>query len=347
MSRLIAIGAVNPPDTFTQAELIELFGVTNHKIRRLYENSHIAKRHLCLPEPMGPGQMPEESPAELYEKHRSNALRFGEAAINEALATAGLTPRDVDYIACVSSTGFLCPSLTAHYIKDLGFRPNIHRIDLVGMGCNGGLNGMQPVVNYCTLHPGKVGLLVCVEICSASYVFDGTMRTAVVNSLFGDGAAAAVFATEPDFAPGHGPRLLGFESHIVPEEIGAMRFDFDGRHNSFFLSKTIPYALGSNVEIPVGALLGRFGLKRRDVKHWILHSGGRKVIDAIKYALDLTAHDVRHTESVLEEYGNLSSASFLFSQQRLLADGSARPGDRVVLMTMGPGTTIETCLGEF
>ncbi len=63
------------------------------------------------------------------------------------------------------------------------------------MGCNAGLNGLNPLVQWVKNHPGQVGLLVCCEINSAMYVLDDTPRTGIVNSLFGDGAAAAVLTT--------------------------------------------------------------------------------------------------------------------------------------------------------
>jgi len=97
----------------------------------------------------------------------------------------------------------------------------------------------------------------------------------------------------------------------------------------------------------VGRLLAGTGLRRADIAHWLVHSGGKKVIDAVMVNLGLTRHDVRHTTSVLRDYGNLSSGSFLFSYQRLLAEGVTRPGDYGVLMTMGPGSTLETALVQW
>src|SRR6185369_2168538 len=114
-------------------------------------------------------------------------------------------------------------------------------------------------------------------------VFDHTVRTSVVNCLFGDGAAATVVTVRGRADEPPRPKLLGFESHIITDAIGAMRFDYDGSKYSFFLDKEIPYVLGENAHIPVNRLLERFDLKRRDVAHWIIHSGGRKVIDSIKY----------------------------------------------------------------
>ena len=142
-----------------------------------------------------------------------------------------------------------------------------------------------------------------------------------------------------------GPAILGFESHIILEALLAMRFDIqaDGRL-SFFLDRDIPYVIGENVPRPIKRLLDRFNLKKRDITHWIVHSGGKKVVDSIKYNLGLSNHDVRHTKSILREYGNLSSGSFLFSFQRLAKEKIAREGDLGVMITMGPGTTIETGL---
>ena len=102
--------------------------------------------------------------------------------------------------------------------------------------------------------------------------------------------------------------------------------------------------LGVHAATPVKGLLERFGLKRRHISHWIIHSGGKKVIDAIKYTVGITEHDVRHTVSCLADYGNLGSGAFLFAYQRLMLEGKVRKGDYGVLMTMGPGSTIETAL---
>jgi 3,5-dihydroxyphenylacetyl-CoA synthase len=345
--RILSVGTSHPPTAHSQDDLLRLFKVSDPKIKSLFRSSHIANRYLVLPEPGANGEVPEESSLELAAKHRREAIAIGREAIAQALAPLGLTPSDVDYLVCVTTTGFLCPGLTAHLIADLGFRRDVHRIDVVGMGCNAGLNALQPLADFCARNPGRIGVQLCVEICSAAYVFDMTMRTSVVNCLFGDGAAAIAVCAGPDEREAAGPSLLGFASHIIPEAIGAMRFDFDGVKNSFFLDKEIPYVIGQNVHVPVDRLLARFGLKRRHVAHWVVHSGGKKVIDSIKYSLDLTDHDLRHTQSVLRDYGNLSSGSFLFSLQRLLREGRVSSGDHVMLMTMGPGSTIECCLGRF
>jgi predicted naringenin-chalcone synthase len=345
--RILAVGTANPPDRYTQQQILDLYGITDRRISALFRSSHIRQRHLILPDPNPDGSAPEESNQQLLEKHRTTALEIGAGAIRAALDQLSLTAGDVSQLTCVTSTGFLCPGLSALFIKELGLRKNVARVDIVGMGCNAGLNSLQCVANYCELHPGKVGLMVCAEICSAIYVFDDSVSTAVVNSLFGDGVAVAVIGAGDAFAGFPGPTLLGFESEIIVSAIDAMRFDMAGTKFSFQLDPHIPYVIGSHVEQPVDRLLDRFGLKRRDIQHWLVHSGGRKVIDAIKYNLGISDYDVRHTKSILRDYGNLSSGSFLFSYERLLREEVVRDGDLGVMITMGPGSTIETCLVKF
>ncbi len=210
------------------------------------------------------------------------------------------------------------------------------------MGCNAGLNALNPVASWAAANPGQLAVMVCVEVCSAAYLMDDTMRTAVVNSLFGDGAAAVAVRAQDS---GH-PALLKFASRLIPEAVDAMRYDWDDKHHkfSFFLDRDVPYVVGAHAEEVVESLLDGTGLRRSDITHWIVHSGGKKVIDSVRVNLRLTPHDMRHTVSVLRDYGNVSSGSFLFSYQRLLREGAARPGDHGVLMTMGPGSTIETGL---
>lgn len=344
--RLLAIGTANPPQRVRQEELLERFRVEDPRIRSLFTSSHIQTRHLYLPE-AGPDGAPHESQGQLLAKHRRGALEIGPQAVEACLSAAGLTVRDVDHLVCITTTGFLAPGLTALLMKQMGFREDCSRADIVGMGCNAGLNGLNLVSAWATANPGRNALMVCIEVCSAAYVFDNTMRTAIVNSLFGDGAAAVLVRADARDDQGPPvPHVLGFNSHIIPQASGAMRFDWDDDAGkfSFFLDRDIPYVVGANAPRPVGRLLAQHGLKRRHIAHWIVHSGGKKVVDAIKYNLGLTDHDVRHTHSVLRDFGNLSSGSFLFSYKRLMDEGKVRRGDFGIMMTMGPGSTIETAL---
>lgn len=353
--RLIGVGTATPATSYSQAEVLAHFDIDDERVVSLFRNSTIARRSLVLPRRNGIGVVAVESQGELLAKNRTNGLDIGARALLDCLRDAGVRPADLDYLCCVSSTGMLTPGFSALLCHELGLHAGVGRLDVVGMGCNAGLNGLNAVAGWASVNPGRIGVLLCVEVCSAAYVFDGTLRSAVVNSLFGDGAAAVAVRADgrAEAAPAATgpvtagmPAVLRFSSRLIAEAPDAMRYDWDDVHGkySFYLDRDIPYVIGAHVERAVDALLAGTGVRRRDVAHWIVHSGGKKVIDAIKVNLGLTAHDLRHTSAVLRENGNLSSGSFLFSYRRLVQEGEPAPGDYGVLMTMGPGTTIETAL---
>ena len=344
LASIAGVGTAVPASVYTQDELLSIMNVEDPRIRSLFRNSAIDRRHLCLPPPQSDGSFRAESQGELLRKHVSVGLRLGQEAIEACLTGIGADLTDIRHLCCVSSTGFITPGFSAMLIKELGIDNGCSRIDIVGMGCNAGLNALAQVSAWARCHTGELAVMVCIEVCSAAYVFDGTMRSSVVNSLFGDGAAAAAVISRGGRSTG--PAILAFESRLSPEAINAMRYDWsdpEGRF-SFFLDPMIPYVIGANVEAPVNRLLGGAGLRRSDVRHWVLHSGGKKVIDSIRINLGLTRYDVRHTSGVLRDFGNLSSGAFLFAFERLTREQVVSAGDYGLLMTMGPGSTIETAL---
>jgi predicted naringenin-chalcone synthase len=349
--RITGVGTAVTGAPYSQEELLETFRITDSKVRSVFLNSSIQRRHLTLPALGDDGARRQESQGDLLGKHKALAVDMGARAIAACLQDAGAALADIRHLCCVTSTGFLTPGLSALLIRELGIPPSCGRVDIVGMGCNAGLNALGVAAAWSAAHPGELAILLCAEACSAAYVFDSTLRTAVVNSLFGDGAAAIALVSggrdddQPVPAAG-GPRLLSFASHIITDALEAMRYDWDGGQGkfSFFLDPGIPYVVGAHAELVVGRLLSGTGLRRSDISHWLVHSGGKKVIDAVRVNLGLTRHDLRHTTSVLRDYGNLSSGSVLFSYQRLVCEGAPRAGEHGVLMTMGPGSTIETAL---
>ncbi|WP_405798405.1 3,5-dihydroxyphenylacetyl-CoA synthase DpgA [Streptomyces sp. NBC_01506] len=350
--RALGVGTAVTPTSYTQQEVLDAFEITDPKIRSVFLNSAIERRHLTLPPPDGAGRRVPEPQGDLLDKHKAKAVEMGAEALRACLKRAGAELSDLRHLCCVTSTGLLTPGLSALLIRELGIDRHVSRSDIVGMGCNAGLNALGVVSGWATAHPGELAVVLCAEACSAAYAMDSTMRTAVVNSLFGDGAAAIAIRSGPDphDAPvPEGPRILKFASCLIPDAVDAMRYDWDrdqGRF-SFYLDPQVPYVVGAHAELAVDRLLADTGLRRSDIAHWLVHSGGKKVIDAVVVNLGLTRHDVRHTVRVLRDLGNVSSGSFLFSYERLLDESVARPGEYGVLMTMGPGSTIETALVQW
>ena len=346
--RIASVGTAVPPNSYTQSEILDVFGITDRRIRSVFLNGGIERRHLAVPEKTDSVGHRPESQTELINKHLRIGRELGRAAIDSALERLGASRADIRYLCCVSTTGFVAPGFSAYLIKDLGLDEGCSRLDVVGMGCNAGLNALAAVGTWSSSHPGELALLVCIEVCSALYIADETIECAVVNSLFGDGAAAATVVASEDACVG-GAKLMRFSSWIIPEAISAMRVDWREDHGrfGFFLDADVPYVIGANAERACDRLLENTGILRSQIAHWIVHSGGKKVIDAVRVNLGLSRADVRHTLSVLRDHGNISSCSFLFSYERFLSESTMNADDYGVLMTMGPGSTIEMALVQW
>ena len=341
--RIASIGTANPRWRYTQARICELLRTPEGVGRRFFETSGIDGRHLYL-QPDEHDAIPDESQEQLLIRHRRGCLELGKEAVGQCLAPHGLLPRDVDFLCCVSSTGLMMPGLTAMYIRHLGFRPDCQRIDIVGMGCNAALNGLNATAGWSVANPGGVALMVCCEINSAIHVRDGRVVTSLVNSLFGDGCGAMLVSTGDTFDSG--PEVLGFASHIVNDAWKAISFNWSSSHHKFelFLDREIPRVLGEHSPKPISALLDAMSLCRFDVAHWLVHAGGKKVISAVGDANGLPPEALRHSTEVLRRFGNLGSPTVIFSYDSLMREGRVAAGDYGLMVTMGPGSTIEAAL---
>ncbi len=344
--RIVSVGTSVPSNFLAQEDIANQYPVNDKRTRSIFLNGGIDRRALAIPDPNSGATYGQEDQAELSERHFSTGMELGKKAIEECLQGIGAGPADVGYLCCVTTTGFISPGLSAHIIKELGISRHCARLDVVGMGCNGGLNALRAVADWSANNPGSLAVMLCVEVCSAMYVIDDKLETAVVNSLFGDGAAAVALATGDDRP---GPLVLSFSSLLVHEAIDAMRVIWSKEHAKyrFALDPRIPYVLGEHAPAACRKLLGLSQLMQQDISHWVVHSGGKKVIDALRIGLGLSRHDLRHTLSVLADHGNLSSSSFLFSLERLHAEECCEAGEYGVLMTMGPGSTIEMALVQW
>src|SRR5260370_27648138 len=91
-------------------------------------------------------------------------------------------------------------------------------------------------------------------------------------------------------------------------------------------------------------LLGDSGLKREDIAHFVLHSAGRGVIEQVGRLMTLDETRLAHSRNVLQQYGNMSSATVVFVLDDLLRSREPVPGDWGLMIALGPGFAAEGAL---
>jgi len=307
------------------------------KLSSVFDNAEIATRHLV-------------APLEWYERPHGwndrNAVYLESAenlfveAATAAIDQAGLAPDQIDGVITVSTTGIATPSLEARVASRVGFREDIRRVPVFGLGCAGGVNGLSLAARLATADPGSRWLFVTVETCSISIRLDSDDPAAVVaTALFGDGAAAAVVTSgEHNLA-----RIGGSAEKLFPDTLRIMGWDVEDPGLSVVFDRAIPPFIEKHLAATIDEMCAGLGVGRADIDRFCCHPGGVKVIDAIEAALDLNQGELNLEREVLRDYGNMSAPTVLFVLDRLLKQGLP---DKVMMTAFGPGFTCAGLLLE-
>jgi len=268
--------------------------------------------------------------------YAAGALDLFERAAAAALAEAGLTGAEVDTVVTVSSTGIATPSLEARAMGRLGFRPDVARVPVFGLGCAGGATGLALAARLAAAEPGSTVLFVCVEVCTVSFRMDAPSKADIVaTALFGDGAAALVLrAREDGFA-----QVRGRAEHTWPDTLDIMGWRIDPDGLGVIFAQAIPPFARAHLRAAMDEMLVRQGLSVPEVDRFICHPGGMKVMEAIETALELGQGQLDHEREVLAEHGNMSAATVLYVLDRARRAGLPK---RSVVTALGPGFTAST-----
>ena len=341
--RILGLGTANPPNRYSQREIYEFAAkhvemYRSPRVQSIFMTSDIEYRHLAFDfETLDPN----ESADDLHARFEEHSVKLSKEAIKRCLHNAGMLPADIDFIVAVSCTGYLCPGLSAILVKEIGMRNNLQRADLIGMGCAGAMPGLQRAFDYVKAYPDKKALVVTVEVCSACYYVDDSLETVVGNAICADGAAAVLVGNH---GVGSGPELVQFETLLEPSYIHTVGFQFRSGKLRIVLSKDIRDAAGGLANQVITSILNRNNLRKDNIDHWIIHSGGRRVIDSIKQEVGLTEEQLAHSRCVLKNFGNMSSPTVLFVLRETQMHSNPEAGDLGIMLAMGPGLAIEAAV---
>ena len=349
MTRILSAAQALPPNYVDQETLLAAFRAhwgQKHfnldRLEQLHRAVRVGGRHLALP---------LEKYLELKSFSARNdawarvAVEVGAEAVRKALLAADLAPSQVDHLYFVTVTGIATPSIDARLVDRLGLRPDVKRVPIFGLGCVAGAAGLARVHDVLRGAPSETAVLLAVELCSLTLQReDLSIPNIIASGLFGDGAAAAVL---DGGARQRGPRIAATRSVFYPGTERVMGWDIVDSGFKVVLSPQVPQLVRERLRGDVDSFLGAQGLKRNDITHFLCHSGGPKVLEAFEEALEIPREKTQRTWDSLREVGNLSSASVLFVLADLLASGEAKPGDKGLLLAMGPGFCAELVLLEW
>jgi predicted naringenin-chalcone synthase len=338
-SRILAIGKANPPLRLTQEQSFRMAGYRSERILKIFQNCDIDYRHFHLEG----GLNRFENSDQLNQRYLRGAMRIGCQAIRAALDSSGVPQSEIDLLAVCSSTGYVCPDLGSRLIAHMGFSKSIQRAALLGLGCAGALPTLGRAADFARVHPGRIALVLAVEICSACYFVDNTLETVVGNAICADGAAAFLVGTGLA-ANAQYPEIVDVQSFVDSSHIEKVGFDRRNGKLRIVLAASVQKLAGPMIEATLDALLSRHQLSVSDIRFWVLHPGGRKVMDSLQSHLRLKDDQMRFSRAVLRNYGNMSSPTVMFVLDEVVRTGNPRAGDWGVMIALGPGMAAEAAL---
>jgi len=273
---------------------------------------------------------------------RDLAVKVAQQAIDDA---PGFSRSDVTHVVFASCTGFANPGPDYHIIRELGLRNDTQRYTLGFMGCYAAFPALRMAAQFCEADPHAVVLVVCLELCTLHMQIDARPDNILANSLFADGAAAAIVSARAPESSRPAFALRGFASALLPAGEAEMAWDIGNEGFNIVLSSYVPDIIGANVQQFTSSLLRKHDLTLTDIQEWAVHPGGRSILDKVQQSLRLPENALEASRSVLADYGNMSSATVMFVLKELMENAET---DRAMTMAMafGPGLTVETAVLE-
>jgi polyketide synthase Type III len=306
----------------------------------LRRDNGISTRHLAL-DSLTDGFAID--PDTLHRRFVTHAPALATEAALGAMRDALITAEQVDALVISTCTGYLCPGLTSYVAERLGLRGNVQAFDLVGQGCTAAMPNLRLADALISAAAGQHVLSVCVEVSSAAMYLDDDPGVLVSACLFGDGAGAAVLSARP---ASHKRNIewRGSSSVLEPRQRDALRFEQRGGMLRNILTRPVPALAAEHAQFVLESELERAGLKKGDIVTWIMHAGGRDVLQALRERIGLSADDLRYSASILDEFGNMSSAFVYFVLKAALEDRA--PQGWWWMSTFGAGFTCHGALLE-
>ncbi len=303
------------------------------RLRSIYGNAGIEFRQLARPVAW---YMQPQSIVERTKVYLEVALDLFVEAAEKALDEAGIAADEVDAIVTVSSTGIATPSLEARAMGRMGFRSDVARVPVFGLGCAGGVTGLGLAAKLANVGTGATVLFVTVELCSLALRTENVGKADVVSTaLFGDGAAACVIRPgDQGFA-----QITGSAETTWPDTLDIMGWQMETAGLGVILNRAIPTFARKEFRGAIEAMLTPQGLHIGDVDRFICHPGGAKVVDAIETALVLPQGSLNDEREVLRLHGNMSAPTALFVLDRVRKQGMPALS---VMAALGPGFTAST-----
>ncbi len=330
--RISRLEVVGPETSFSQEEVLTLLGMREDEFaQRIFARCGVHRRRLNLSEDM-----------------LATTLQGRTATIEDELFGCAVTavqrlevdPREIGTVVTATLYSLGGPTLAHRLVEHFGMAPDVDKYHVVGVGCASAVPLMRLLGQSLSHHPGKLGLVVAAESMSGILMgarADDAKAKIVGSAIFGDGCAAALL----DGGPGvEGPEILAAKVHQIAGTLDAVSLELAPEDSRLHLARDLPDLAAADLGELADSFLSSAGLDRAEIDHWIVHPGGRRIIDCVQATLSLSEEDVAVSRDVLANHGNIGTPSIFYVLNQTIEQRAPCHGERGLVVTVGPGITI-------
>ena len=311
------------------------------KVKKIFEGANVSKRYSIMDTIEVFTKTSFEDRNAIYKRE---TIEMGTTVLQKALEKANWKPTDLDFIITVSCTGIMIPSVDAHIINRLGLRQDIVRLPVTEMGCVAGISGIIYAKNFLQANSNKKAAVVAIESPTATFQLDDfSMANIVSAAIFGDGAACVLLSSHPD---AYGPKIIDQTMYHFYDNEHMMGFELTNSGLKMVLDIEVPETIAEHFPKFVHPFLEKNNLKIKDINHLIFHPGGKKIVQTVEDLFLSSGQNIDDSKAVLNEFGNMSSATVLYVLERFL-DKNPQSGEKGLMLSFGPGFTAQLVLIEF
>ena len=353
MSYLLCIEKENPPFYHSQEQVARFYSNTTNnsvdqrKIRAIAARSGIKGRYSAIPDfsadpqdftffPKNHALEPLPGVGPRMDLFKLESLKLSLAAVQRIRNFQNVRER-ITHLITVTCTGLSAPGLDIELMRHLELNPATQRSSVNFMGCNAAVIAMKQANDICLAHTGALVLVVCTELCTIHFQKEYSEDYLLSNLIFGDGAAALLIGSRKEEIHPSYPvaEIRSFHSLIIHEGIREMAWHITEKGFIMNLTSYVSGMLNSRI----GQLFQQNGFEPDETDQWAIHPGGKRILEDFIAELGLKREQLSESFDVLEQYGNMSSATILFVLQRVL---EKKQQGRIFAAAFGPGLSIES-----
>jgi len=366
MSVICKIATAVPSNKFEQSHLASFMSnFLNHsdaqkrKLKLMYGKSGIETRYSVIPDfhsaldkrdffPKTKDLEPFPTIEHRMQYYNRKALPICIEAIDNCL-TKKINKQQITHLITVSCTGLSAPGLDIDIVQHFKLNETINRTSINFMGCYAAMHALKQADYICKSEENAIVLIVCVELCTIHFQKIDDLDNNTANLLFADGAAATLIVSD-DYASKNkinGFTIKKFHSHVALNGKNDMAWKLTSTGFLMTLSAYIPQLIEKDIKLFFEKAIAQLGINKQEITHWAVHPGGRKILEVIQKELALEKDDLASSFRTLKNYGNMSSATFLFVLKDIFETKvTTNKKEKTFGVAFGPGLTMESVILE-